>query len=178
MGCRRSEAPRRPTLDGYVGVIDEILRPDKALIKKQRHTAKRIFDRLRDEHEYAGSLTTGTYYARANATHQGSVCATVASARARASGLWRDTWGDWQRRMQDPFLCVEPATLRCGVCEGLSHRATRGVLPLSAASCGCACRAMVVRILGDRTRVRQATDFHQTWSVNLQRLCRKILSIG
>ena len=63
-GYRRSEAPRRPTLDGYVGVVDEILRTDKALIKKQRHTAKRIFERLRDEHGYAGSLTTVTYYVR------------------------------------------------------------------------------------------------------------------
>lgn len=36
---RRPEATRRPTLDGYIGVIDEILRADKALIKKQRHTA-------------------------------------------------------------------------------------------------------------------------------------------
>ena len=47
---RRSGAPRWPRLDGYVGVIDEILRTDKALIKKQRHTAKRIFKRLQDEH--------------------------------------------------------------------------------------------------------------------------------
>ena len=51
-------------LNGYVGVVDEILRTDKALIKKQRHTAKRIFERLRDEHGYAGSLTTVTYYVR------------------------------------------------------------------------------------------------------------------
>jgi len=36
-GYRRSEPPHRPTLDAYVGVIDEILRSDKALIKKQRH---------------------------------------------------------------------------------------------------------------------------------------------
>ena len=63
-GYRRSEAPRRPTLDDYVGVIDEILRTDEALIKKQRHTAKRIFERLRDEHGYAGSLTTVTCYVR------------------------------------------------------------------------------------------------------------------
>ena len=46
-GYQRSEPPRRPTLDGFVGVIDEILRTDKALIKNQRHTAKRIFERLR-----------------------------------------------------------------------------------------------------------------------------------
>ena len=63
-GYQRSEPPRRPTLDGFVGVIDDILRTDKALIKKQRHTAKRIFERLRDEHGYAGSLTTVTYYVR------------------------------------------------------------------------------------------------------------------
>jgi hypothetical protein len=37
-GYRRCEEPRRPRLDGYVGIIDEILRTDKALIKKQRHT--------------------------------------------------------------------------------------------------------------------------------------------
>jgi len=29
---------RWPMLDGYVGVIDEILWKDKVLIKKQRHT--------------------------------------------------------------------------------------------------------------------------------------------
>jgi len=63
-GYQRSKAPRRPTLDAYVGIIDEILRSDKALIKKQRHTAKRIFERLRDEHGYTGSLTTVTYYVR------------------------------------------------------------------------------------------------------------------
>jgi len=63
-GYRRSEEPRRPTLDGYVGIIDEILRADKALIKKQRHTAKRIFEVLRDEHKYTGSQTTVTYYVR------------------------------------------------------------------------------------------------------------------
>ena len=42
-GYRRSEAPRCPTLDDYVGVVDEILLNDKALIKKH-HTSKRIFE--------------------------------------------------------------------------------------------------------------------------------------
>lgn len=54
-GYKRKDPPRRRALDGYVGIIDEILRTDKALIKKQRHTAKRIFERLRDEHGYAGA---------------------------------------------------------------------------------------------------------------------------
>ncbi|MFT5624465.1 MAG: transposase [Lentimonas sp.] len=33
-GYRRVECPKRPTLDAYIGVIDEILRTDKSLIKK------------------------------------------------------------------------------------------------------------------------------------------------
>lgn len=45
-------------------MIDEIFRTDKVLIKKQRHIAKRISERLRDEHGYTGSLTTVTYYVR------------------------------------------------------------------------------------------------------------------
>lgn len=63
-GYQRSEPPRRPKLDGFVGVIDQILHTDKALIKKQQHTAKRIFERLSDEHNYTGSLTTVTSYVR------------------------------------------------------------------------------------------------------------------
>lgn len=42
-GYRRSEVPRRPTLDGYVGLIDEILRSDKALIKKNSVTRRSAF---------------------------------------------------------------------------------------------------------------------------------------
>ncbi len=57
-------AGQKHHLDDYVGVIDEILRTDKSLIKKQRHTAKRLFERKRDEHGYTGSLTTVTYYVR------------------------------------------------------------------------------------------------------------------
>ena len=53
-GYRREQAPRRPKLDAWVGVIDQILEDDKGRGKKQRHTAKRIFERLRDEHRYAG----------------------------------------------------------------------------------------------------------------------------
>jgi hypothetical protein len=33
-------------------------------LSRYSHTAKRIFERLRDEHGYAGSLTTVTYYVR------------------------------------------------------------------------------------------------------------------
>ena len=39
------------------GIIKAILAEDEARPKKQRHTAKRIFERLRDEHGYAGGIT-------------------------------------------------------------------------------------------------------------------------
>src|SRR5215213_5650148 len=52
-GYRRSRPPVRPKLDPFTGIIDAILAEDEARPKKQRHTAKRIFERLRDEHGYA-----------------------------------------------------------------------------------------------------------------------------
>ena len=51
---RPGERPR-PKLGPFLGVIDQILEDDKSAPKKQRHTAKRIFERLRDEHGYSGS---------------------------------------------------------------------------------------------------------------------------
>ena len=45
------------TLDPYKGVIDRILEDDQSLPKKQRHTARRIYDRLRDEHGFLGKYT-------------------------------------------------------------------------------------------------------------------------
>ena len=56
-GYRRRGPPKRPKLDPFIGVIDRILEEDKTRPAKQRHTAKRIFDRLRGEHGYAGGLT-------------------------------------------------------------------------------------------------------------------------
>ena len=38
-------------------VIEAILEADRTAPAKQRHTAKRIFERLRDEHGYAGGYT-------------------------------------------------------------------------------------------------------------------------
>ncbi len=39
----------------FIAVIDEILEADRSAPPKQRHTARRIFHRLRDEHGYGGS---------------------------------------------------------------------------------------------------------------------------
>jgi hypothetical protein len=39
--------PARPKLDPFTGFIDRILDDDASMPAKQRHTAKRIFERLR-----------------------------------------------------------------------------------------------------------------------------------
>jgi hypothetical protein len=54
---RRSKPPARAKLDAFTGVIDRILEEDQGRPAKQRHTVKRIFERLRDENSYAGGLT-------------------------------------------------------------------------------------------------------------------------
>jgi transposase len=41
----------------WIGVIDAILDDDRQRPPKQRHTAKRIFDRLREEHQFTGGYT-------------------------------------------------------------------------------------------------------------------------
>ena len=53
-GYVRTKPPGRPKLGPLVPVIDAILEADKTVPVKQRHTAKRIFERLRDEHGFAG----------------------------------------------------------------------------------------------------------------------------
>ena len=63
-GYRRQTPPRRPKLEPYTRVIDRILEDDMRLPKKQRHTAKRIFERLRDEYGFGGRYTRVKDYVR------------------------------------------------------------------------------------------------------------------
>ncbi len=63
-GYRRRGPPRRPKLDGFTGVIDRILEEDRGAHRKQRHTAKRLFERLRDEHGFTGGYTIVKDYVR------------------------------------------------------------------------------------------------------------------
>ena len=63
-GYQRQKPVRRPKLDPWQGVIDAILEDDKQRRRKQRHTAKRIFDRLRAEHAFTGGYTIVKDYVR------------------------------------------------------------------------------------------------------------------
>jgi transposase len=63
-GYRRSKPPLRPKLDAFTAAIDAILEADRTAPPKQRHTAKRIHDRLRAEHGFAGGYTIVKDYVR------------------------------------------------------------------------------------------------------------------
>ena len=63
-GYRRQQPIRRTKLGPWQGVIDAILEEDKQRPKKQRHTAKRIFERLRAEHTFTGGCTIVKDYVR------------------------------------------------------------------------------------------------------------------
>jgi transposase len=56
-GYVRTKPPARPKLDPFIPVIDRVLFDDKSRPRKQQHTAKRIFERLRDEYGFTGGLT-------------------------------------------------------------------------------------------------------------------------
>lgn len=56
-GYQMTRTRQKPVLGPFLEVIDEILDADREAPVKQRHTAKRIFERLRDEYDYTGGYS-------------------------------------------------------------------------------------------------------------------------
>jgi transposase len=56
-GYRQAKPRKKPKLAALLPIIHQILIGDQQAPKKQRHTAHRIFERLRDEHGYPGGET-------------------------------------------------------------------------------------------------------------------------
>ena len=63
-GYRRRQPPKRPKLAPFTDIIDRILEEDRPVHRKQHHTARRIFERLRDEHGFTGKETIVKDYVR------------------------------------------------------------------------------------------------------------------
>lgn len=63
-GYRRTAPIKRPKLDGFGAIIEQWLVEDAGRPRKQRHTAKRVFDRLRAEHRFTGGYTIVKDYVR------------------------------------------------------------------------------------------------------------------
>ncbi len=63
-GYQRQQPVKRPKLGPWLGMIDAILEEDKRRPARQRHTAMRIFDRLKKEHGFTGGYTIVKDYVR------------------------------------------------------------------------------------------------------------------
>src|ERR1022692_71855 len=63
-GYQRQQPIQRPKLGPWIGVIDQIVKQDGTRPKKQRNTAKRIWQRLREEQEFSGGYTIVKDYVR------------------------------------------------------------------------------------------------------------------
>jgi transposase len=61
-GYKPREHQPYPVLSPYIEIIDNWLEEDKKRHKKQRHTAVRIYQRLKQEHGYCGGQSTVRHY--------------------------------------------------------------------------------------------------------------------
>ena len=142
-GYRRAQPVRCPKLDGFTGVIDQILGDDQQRPKKHRHTAKRIWERFARGARLHGRLhDRQRLRARQDAGRAGDVRAARASAGRRPGRFRRSTGGHRGRRVQGALPGRGSPAQRRRVREGVSRRDDGGVLrtgttPRSATSTGC-----------------------------------------
>ncbi len=168
-GYRRKVPPVRPKLDPFIPIIDQILEEDRSLLRKQRHTAKRIFERLRDEHGFSGGITIVTDYVRDKKRRTREVFVPLAHAPGHAQvdfGEALGVIGGVQRKLHyfamalphsDAFFIkAYPGETTEAFCDGhVSAFAFFGGVPASILYDNTT--IAVARILGDGTRKRTRT---------------------
>ena len=91
-GYRRERPVKRPKLGPWIGVIDAILQEDKNSPVKQRHTAKRIFDRLRQEYAYTGGYTIVKDYVRLQQVRTREMFVPLTHAPGKAQADFGEAW--------------------------------------------------------------------------------------
>jgi len=165
-GYQRSKPPVRPKLDPFIPIIDRILDEDRGVPKKQRHTAKRIFERLRDEHGFVGRLTIVTDYVREKKRRTREVFVPLAHAPGHAQVDFGEALGEIGGAVRKIryfamtlphsdafFMKAYPAETTEAFCDGhVSAFAFFGGVPLSILYDNTT--IAVAKILGDGTRQR------------------------
>ena len=125
-GYQRDRPPRRPKLDPYKGVIDQILEQDLTSPKKQRHTAKRIYERLRDEHGFPGKYTIVKDYVRERRRRTREMFVPLSHSPGHAQCDFGEAWvviGGVERKAH--YFATGPPSQRRVLCEGVSRRVRR-----------------------------------------------------
>jgi transposase len=165
-GYRRSKPVLRPKLEPFIGVIDAMLDEDTRRPSKQRHTSKRIFERLRDEHGFAGGMTIVKDYVAGWYQRSREMFVPLAHPPGHAQvdfGEALGIIGGVERKIH--FLCMDlphsdacfvvayPAETTEAFCDGhVQAFAFFGGVPQSILYDNT--RIAVARILGDGKRVR------------------------
>jgi len=116
---------RAPKLGPYRAVIDSWLEADRDAPPKQRHTAKRIWSRLVDEHGADVAEVTVRQYVRARKRAMGWPVGEVFIPQVHAPGMEAEVdWGEARRagRRRDEGAPVRDArvVLRGGVLSGVA----------------------------------------------------------
>jgi transposase len=165
-GYRRQQPPKRPKLDPWVGVIDQILEEDRTRPRKQRHTAKRIYQRLREEHGFVGGYTIVKDYVRLRRLRQREIFVPLVHPPGEAQADFGEALvviGGQQRKAHylamdlpqsdDCFVMAFPAETTEAFLEG-HHRAFAyfGGVPRRILYDNT--KLAVVQILGDGTRTK------------------------
>ncbi len=127
-GYVRTKPPLRPKLDAFTGVIDEILAADKDRPKKQRHTSKRVFERLRDEHGFTGGITIVKDYIAGWRQRTSEMFVPLAHPPGHAQADFGEALAKIGGVLRDPFPGDPSAAFRCDLCRGLSGGDDGGVL--------------------------------------------------
>ena len=107
-GYRLSQPRAKPKIDPVKPIIDARLAEDRAKPRKQRHTVRRIFERLRDEYEFDGDPSTVRRYVKLAKRRLKEVYMPLAFEPGEEAQVdWHDGWieeNGVQRKAQ--FFCM------------------------------------------------------------------------
>ena len=107
-GYRLREPRRQPVLDDFKPVIDAWLEQDASQPPKQRHTAQRMYERLRDEHGFKGHpATVRRYVSKARASGKEVYMPLAFGPGEEAQVDWHEGWVIESGRMRKAqFFCM------------------------------------------------------------------------
>jgi transposase len=92
-GYRMRQVRAKPKLGAFMDRIEEILRTDETAPRKQRHHARRIFERLRDEEGYTGGESqVRAYVAQVKGRRQKEAYVPLVSSPGEAEVDFFEAW--------------------------------------------------------------------------------------
>lgn len=104
---RLQKAKQRTVLGLFTGIIETWLKQDEEAPKKQRHTAKRIYDRLREEYGFTGGeRTVREYVAKVRPKPKEVSLPLCFSAGEMAQVDWGEVWIWLDGRYQKVYVFV------------------------------------------------------------------------